>query len=40
MAGLGGDVVTIKELNWMAAILTKALGAGRVDKTVYWTGLE
>jgi pyruvate/2-oxoacid:ferredoxin oxidoreductase alpha subunit len=40
MAGLGGDVVTIKELNWMAEILTKALKAGKVDKTVYWTGLE
>ncbi len=40
MAGLGGDVVTIKELNWMAGILTKALKAGKVDKTVYWTGLE
>jgi pyruvate ferredoxin oxidoreductase alpha subunit/oxalate oxidoreductase subunit alpha len=40
MAGLGGDVVTIKELNWMAEILTKALKAGKVEKTVYWTGLE
>jgi pyruvate ferredoxin oxidoreductase alpha subunit/oxalate oxidoreductase subunit alpha len=40
MAGLGGDVVTAKELNWMAEKLTQAVKAGKVEKTVYWTGLE
>jgi pyruvate ferredoxin oxidoreductase alpha subunit/oxalate oxidoreductase subunit alpha len=40
MAGLGGDVVTLKEFYWMAEVLTKAVKAGRVGKTVYWTGLE
>ncbi len=40
MAGLGGDVVTLKEFYWMAEVLTKAVKAGRVGKTVYWAGLE
>jgi pyruvate ferredoxin oxidoreductase alpha subunit/oxalate oxidoreductase subunit alpha len=40
MAGLGGDVVPLKEFYWMAEILTKAIKAGRVGKTVYWAGLE
>ena len=40
MAGLGGDVVTLKEFYWMAEVLTKAVKTGRVGKTVYWAGLE
>jgi pyruvate/2-oxoacid:ferredoxin oxidoreductase alpha subunit len=40
MAGLGGDVVSLKDFYWMAEILTRAVKAGRVDKTVYWAGLE
>ncbi len=40
MAGLGGDVVSLNEFYWMAEVLTRALKAGRVSKTVYWAGLE
>jgi len=40
MAGLGGDVVSLKDFYWMAGILTAAVQAGKVGKTVYWTGLE
>ena len=40
MAGLGGDAVTLKDFYWMAEILTNAVKAGRVGKTVYWAGLE
>ncbi|MFL5406817.1 MAG: transketolase C-terminal domain-containing protein, partial [Myxococcales bacterium] len=40
MAGLGGDVVPLRDFYWMAEILTNAIKAGRVGKTVYWAGLE
>ena len=40
MAGLGGDVIPLKEFYWMAEQLTKALKAGKVSKYVYWAGLE
>jgi len=40
MAGLGGDVVSLKDFYWMAGILAGAVQAGKVGKTVYWTGLE
>jgi pyruvate ferredoxin oxidoreductase alpha subunit/oxalate oxidoreductase subunit alpha len=40
MAGLGGDVVSLKNFYWMAGILSDAVKAGKVAKTVYWTGLE
>jgi pyruvate/2-oxoacid:ferredoxin oxidoreductase alpha subunit len=40
MAGLGGDVVSLKDFYWMAEVLTRAVKAGRVAKTVYWAGLE
>jgi len=40
MAGLGGDVVPLKDFYWMARILSSAIKAGRVGKTVYWAGLE
>lgn len=40
MAGLGGDVVSLNEFYWMAEVLTRAVKAGRVTKTVYWAGLE
>ncbi len=40
MAGLGGDVIPLQEFYWMAEILTKAVKAGKVNKTVYWAGLE
>ncbi len=40
MAGLGGDVIGLKEFYWMADKLTQAIKAGRVEKNVYWAGLE
>jgi pyruvate/2-oxoacid:ferredoxin oxidoreductase alpha subunit len=40
MAGLGGEVVPLKEFYWMAQKLTDAVKAGRFEKTVYWAGLE
>ena len=40
MAGLGGEVVPLKEFYWMAQKLTDGLKAGRMEKSVYWAGLE
>ncbi len=40
MAGLGGDVIPLGEFYWMAEVLAKAVKAGKVEKNVYWSGLE
>ncbi len=40
MAGLGGDVIPLPEFYWMAQKLTEAVKAGKVEKSVYWAGLE
>ncbi|MBI2319114.1 MAG: pyruvate ferredoxin oxidoreductase [Betaproteobacteria bacterium] len=40
MAGLGGEMVALKDFYCMAGILSKAVKAGRTDKTVYWVGFE
>ena len=40
MAGLGGDVIPLQEFYWMAKKLTDAVKAGKVEKDVYWAGLE
>jgi pyruvate/2-oxoacid:ferredoxin oxidoreductase alpha subunit len=40
MAGLGGEVVPLKEFYWMAQKLTDGIRTGKVDKTVFWAGLE
>jgi len=40
MAGLGGDVIPLKDFYWAAKILAQAVKAGKVEKTVYWAGLE
>lgn len=40
MAGLGGEVVTIKEFLWMAKILNDYAKAGKPAKKVHWVGFE
>lgn len=40
MAGLGGEMVPLKDFYYMADLLTKALKQGRTSKTVYWVGFE
>ena len=40
MAGLGGDVIPLEEFYWMAQKLGEAVKAGKVEKHVYWAGLE
>ncbi|HEY5675463.1 MAG TPA: transketolase C-terminal domain-containing protein [Myxococcales bacterium] len=40
MAGLGGDVIPLEEFYWMAKKLETAVKAGKVEKDVYWAGLE
>ena len=40
MAGLGGEMVPLKEFYYMAEVLTKALKEGRTRQTVYWVGFE
>ena len=40
MAGLGGEMVPLKEFYYMADILSKAVKDGKTRKTVYWVGFE
>ncbi len=40
MAGLGGEMVPLKEFYWMAEIMSKAMAAGKTKKTVYWVNHE
>jgi pyruvate ferredoxin oxidoreductase alpha subunit/oxalate oxidoreductase subunit alpha len=40
MGGLGGDVIPLEEFYWMADKLVAAVKAGKVQKSVYWAGLE
>jgi pyruvate ferredoxin oxidoreductase alpha subunit/oxalate oxidoreductase subunit alpha len=40
MAGLGGETVPAAEFEWMAAKLTAAVAAGRVEKAAHWVGFE
>jgi oxalate oxidoreductase subunit alpha len=40
MAGLGGDVIPLKDFYWAAKILAQAVKAGKAEKAVYWAGLE
>jgi oxalate oxidoreductase subunit alpha len=40
MAGLGGEMVPLKDFYYMADILSKAVKEGKTKKTVYWVGFE
>jgi pyruvate/2-oxoacid:ferredoxin oxidoreductase alpha subunit len=40
MAGLGGEMVPLKEFYWMAEVMSNALKAGKMRKNVYWVGFE
>jgi len=40
MAGLGGEMVPLKEFYYMADILSKMIKDGKAKKTVYWVGFE
>jgi pyruvate ferredoxin oxidoreductase alpha subunit/oxalate oxidoreductase subunit alpha len=40
MAGLGGEMVPLKDFYYMADILSKAVKDGKTKKTVYWVGYE
>jgi pyruvate ferredoxin oxidoreductase alpha subunit/oxalate oxidoreductase subunit alpha len=40
MAGLGGEMVPLKEFYYMAEILTKMIAVGKSGKTVHWVGFE
>jgi pyruvate ferredoxin oxidoreductase alpha subunit/oxalate oxidoreductase subunit alpha len=40
MAGLGGEMVPLKEFYYMAEILSKAVREGKSKKNVYWVGFE
>lgn len=40
MAGLGGEMVSLKDFYYMADILSKAVKDGKTKKTVYWVGFE
>ncbi|MDA8257762.1 MAG: pyruvate ferredoxin oxidoreductase [Betaproteobacteria bacterium] len=40
MAGLGGEMVPLKEFYYMADILSQAIRDGKTKKTVYWVGFE
>ena len=40
MAGLGGEMVPLKDFYYMADILSKAVKDGKTKKTVYWVGFE
>ena len=40
MAGLGGEMVPLKDFYYMADILSKAVKDGKTRKTVYWVGFE
>jgi len=40
MAGLGGEMVPLKEFYYMAEILSNAVRDGKTRKNVYWVGFE
>ena len=40
MAGLGGEMVPLKDFYYMADVLAKAVKEGGTKKTVYWVGFE
>jgi pyruvate ferredoxin oxidoreductase alpha subunit/oxalate oxidoreductase subunit alpha len=40
MAGLGGEMVPLKEFYYMADILSEMIKDGKAKKTVYWVGFE
>ncbi|MBI4571800.1 MAG: pyruvate ferredoxin oxidoreductase [candidate division NC10 bacterium] len=40
MAGLGGEMVPLKEFYYMAEVLAKMIKDGKASKTVYWVGFE
>jgi pyruvate ferredoxin oxidoreductase alpha subunit/oxalate oxidoreductase subunit alpha len=40
MAGLGGEMVPLKEFYYMAEVLAKMIKNGKTSKTVYWVGFE
>lgn len=40
MAGLGGEVVSVHEFNYMAEVLMKMVQEGKSKKNVYWVGFE
>jgi pyruvate ferredoxin oxidoreductase alpha subunit/oxalate oxidoreductase subunit alpha len=40
MAGLGGEMVPLKEFYWMAEIMAKGLMAGKMTKNCYWVNHE
>lgn len=40
MAGLGGEMVPLKDFYYMADILSQAVKDGKTKKTVYWVGFE
>ena len=40
MAGLGGEMVPLKEFYYMADILSQMIKNGKSKKTVYWVGFE
>jgi pyruvate ferredoxin oxidoreductase alpha subunit/oxalate oxidoreductase subunit alpha len=40
MAGLGGEMVPLKEFYYMAEVLAKMIKEGKTKKTVHWVGFE
>jgi hypothetical protein len=40
MAGLGGEMVPLKDFYYMADILSQAVKENRTKKAVYWVGFE
>ena len=40
MAGLGGEMVPLKEFYYMAEVLAKMIEVGQSGKTVHWVGFE
>ncbi len=40
MAGLGGEMVPLKEFYYMAEVLASMMKEGKAKKTVYWVGFE
>ncbi|OGB88947.1 MAG: pyruvate ferredoxin oxidoreductase [candidate division NC10 bacterium RIFCSPLOWO2_12_FULL_66_18] len=40
MAGLGGEMVPLKDFYYMAEILSKMIKEGKTKKTVHWVGFE
>jgi hypothetical protein len=40
MAGLGGEMVPLKEFYYMAEIMSKMIKEGKTKKNVYWVNHE